>query len=278
VADAIRTRSRAVWLLAATPIVLLLTHYAAVLPHEFCHSIVAWFVGIKPVPGDISWGPGNALNILLLVDIDENVDYSDALEAGRRWQVALVAFAGPIIANGGLYLITRRLITLQYFASRPYIAYVLFWFVVMNAANLFCYIPIRVFASDGDVHHFLLATQISPWWVYAVGGYLVLWAMIDLYRIPLPWVLGTCGFTGRTERALVLILTTALTFGYFAVPGLLEDDIASVLIARTSLLAIPVIVLLAWQRMVGSGKNLHPVERAPEPHSTASPGKVVRSR
>ncbi|MBJ8344752.1 hypothetical protein [Antrihabitans sp. YC2-6] len=150
-ATVIRTPPRTAWLLAATPIVLLLTHYAAVLPHEFAHSVVAWLVGIKPVPGDIHWGPGSVLNVLLFVDINENVDYWDALKAGKDWQVALVAFAGPIFANGGLYLITRWLITVQYFASRPFHAYVLFWLYVMNAANLFCYIPLRVFPEDGDV-------------------------------------------------------------------------------------------------------------------------------
>ena len=33
---------RVVWLLAATPLVLLLTHFAAVLQHEFTHLVVAW--------------------------------------------------------------------------------------------------------------------------------------------------------------------------------------------------------------------------------------------
>ena len=249
-ATVIRTPPRTAWLLAATPIVLLLTHYAAVLPHEFAHSIVAWLVGIKPVPGDIHWGPGSVLNVLLFVDINENVDYWDALKAGKDWQVALVAFAGPIIANGGLYIITRWLITVQYFASRPFHAYVLFWLYVMNAANLFCYIPLRVFPEDGDVYHFLLGTGMSPWWVYVVGGYLVLWVLIDLYRVPLPWLITTCGFTSKAERAALLILTTAVVFGYFAVPGMMEDNNASIVLSRTSVLAIPIIVLLTWRRIV----------------------------
>ncbi len=69
--------------LVSTPIVLWLTHYAAVLPHEFAHSILAWVLGIKSVPGDIYWGPGSILNVALLVDIDENVGDRRALR-GRR--------------------------------------------------------------------------------------------------------------------------------------------------------------------------------------------------
>jgi hypothetical protein len=74
-------RTRTARLLAATPLVLLLTHYAAVLPHEFSHSVVAWVVGIKDQPGNVDWGGTSLLNVLGLVDIYENVDYRAALAA-----------------------------------------------------------------------------------------------------------------------------------------------------------------------------------------------------
>ncbi|HET7092545.1 MAG TPA: hypothetical protein VFI22_03680, partial [Thermomicrobiales bacterium] len=180
--DAAAARARTTWLLAATPIVLLLTHYAAVLPHEFAHSILAWLLGIKDQPGNIDWGGTSLLNIFLLVHIDENVDYTAALAAGKAWQVAVVAFAGPGLANGGLYLLSRRFITSPAIARRPAAAYVVFWFLVMNLANLYDYVPMRVFAADGDVAHFRWATGLSPWAIYAVGGYLVLWGLIDFYR------------------------------------------------------------------------------------------------
>src|SRR5262249_18703856 len=154
----------------------------------------------------IDWGGTSILNILLLIHIDENVDYTAALAAGKRWQVALIAFAGPGLANGGLYLLSRRLIESRYVASRPFLAYVLFWFLFMNLANLFDYVPIRVFASDGDVEHFRLGTGISPWVIYAVGGYLVLWGLVDFYRVVLPYTLRVCGFESRTARAVVLIV------------------------------------------------------------------------
>lgn len=113
------TRSWAGWLLAVTPIVLLLTHALAVLPHEFAHSIVAWLFGLKSNPLHIDWGGRSLLNILLLIHIDENVDYTAALHAGKDWQVALVAFAGPGLANGGLYLLSRRLIRSPRLARSP---------------------------------------------------------------------------------------------------------------------------------------------------------------
>ncbi|CAA9292544.1 MAG: hypothetical protein AVDCRST_MAG93-4012 [uncultured Chloroflexia bacterium] len=244
------TVTRATWLLAATPLVLLLTHAAAYLPHEFSHSVVAWLVGIKDRPGDIDWGGSGLLNIFLLMQVNENVDYMAALDAGKYWQVALTAFAGPGVANGGLYLLSRRFIAAPSLSVRPVAAYVLFWFLFMNLANLYDYVPIRAFAADGDVAHFRYGSGVSPWLIFAVAGYLVLWAITDFYRVVLPHGLGVVGFDSRAARAAVLILATALLFGYFAIPGLEEPDPVSLFMARTSLLIIPAVVAANWQRIV----------------------------
>lgn len=251
--DRARSMSRrAVWLLAATPLVLLLTHDAAVLPHEFSHSVAAWLLGLKDRPGHIDWGGSSLLNILLLIHIDENVAYTAALHAGKDWRVAVVAVAGPGLANGGLYLLARRLIAARRVARRPVVAYGLCWFLFMNLANLYDYVPLRVFAADGDVKHFRLATGISPWAIYAVGGYLVAWGLVDFYRVVLPRSLDACGLTARWARGAVLIVATGLMFGYFAIPGLEEADAVSLFMARSSLLAIPVVVALTWRLAVAS--------------------------
>lgn len=120
----------------------------------------------------------------------------------------------------------------------------------MNLANLYDYVPIRAFAADGDVAHFRWGSGASPWLVFAVAGYLVLWAVVDFYRNVLPYSLGVVGFASRAARAAVLVVATALLFGYFAVPGLLEPDPVSLFIARTSLLIIPAVVGINWPRVV----------------------------
>ncbi len=244
------TDRTAVWLLAATPLVLLVTHYVAVIPHEFAHSIMAWLLGIKPEPGNITWGGTSLGNVLLLWDIDENVDYTAALAAGRGAAVAVVAFAGPGLANGGLYLLSRWLITRPWFATRPVAGYVLFWFLFMNLVNLYCYVPLRTFADDGDVHHFLLGTGLSPWWVYGVGGALVLWATVDCYRRVLPRTVRMCRFDTPVLRATLLIVATLLMFGYYAMPAFEESDPVSLFMAGTSVLLIPVVLVASWRRVV----------------------------
>lgn len=244
-------RPRVGWLLATTPIMVLLAHYVAVIPHEFAHSIMAWLLGIKDQPGNIDWGGTSLLNLLLLIHIDENVDYTAALAAGKQWQVALVAFAGPGIANGGLFLLSRALITRPWFHTRPVAANFLFWFLFMNLANLYDYVPMRVFASDGDVHHFILGSGMNPWLIYVVGGYLVLWAIVDFYRTALPLGMALSDFLAPISRAVTFVLATVLLFGYFSIPSLLfEADMASQLIARTSVMAILPVLILLWRPIV----------------------------
>jgi hypothetical protein len=82
VADSSPPSRSAWWLLAATPAIVLLTHYVAVLPHEFGHSFMAWITGVKFDPWDIGWGDGSVGDIPLLRGIDENVDYERALSLG----------------------------------------------------------------------------------------------------------------------------------------------------------------------------------------------------
>jgi hypothetical protein len=120
----------------------------------------------------------------------------------------------------------------------------------MNLANLYDYVPIRAFAADGDVAHFRWGSGASPWLVYAVAGYLVLWAIVDFYRKVLPGALGVVGFAAPAARAAVLVVATAVLFGYFAIPGLLEPDPVSQFIARTSLLIVPAMVAANWRRVV----------------------------
>jgi len=235
-------------MLASTPLLLLITHYLAVLPHEFLHSILAWALGIKENPWLIDWGGSSLINILLLWHIDENVDYHGALDDGNAFTVAIVALSGPLLANGGMYLIFRKLSTTVWVKARPFAAWVVFWLIVVNLGNLWCYIPMRAFAADGDFRHFIWATGASPWLMYVVVGYLVLWGLVDFYRRVLPSSLDASRMQTAWARAIVLVVATGVIFAFFAIPGFLETDAVSTFIAGTSVLAIPPVLLATWRR------------------------------
>jgi hypothetical protein len=241
------------FLLAATPVLILLAHYIAVLPHEFSHSFMAWALGLKSDPFAIDWGGTGLLNILLLIHVDENVDYSMALHAGRNWQVALVAFAGPGLANGSLYLTARLMMAKRLFTS-PLLAYCLIWVLFMNLANLFDYVPIRTFSPWDDVAHFRLATGVSPWPIYIIGGYTVLAAIIDFYCRALPTSLDISGIVSVAPRAALLFLMTALLFGYFAIPAFRVPDEVSHVIGGTSVMSIPVVIWASFVLIVNRAR------------------------
>jgi hypothetical protein len=51
--------------------------YAAVLPYEYAHSFMAFALGLKSQPLAIHFVSSSLVNILLLSNIDEHVDYDN---------------------------------------------------------------------------------------------------------------------------------------------------------------------------------------------------------
>jgi len=166
---------------ATTWLLVILTHYAAVLPHEFGHSLMAWILGWKANPLAIHWGAPTVFNILTLIEIDEAVDYDNAFAAGARQAVTAIALAGPIFANATLFAVSRWLWARKCTTLGVVAAQALFWFIFMNLVNLYVYIPIRTFSPTGDVAHFVQATDISPWAIYVIGGSIVAVATVDFF-------------------------------------------------------------------------------------------------
>lgn len=151
----------------------------AVLPHEFGRSFMAWATGIKADPWNIEWGDGSVGDVLLLRSIDENVDYRTALTDGHPAAIAATVMAGPGM-NALMFLFVRFAAPLWHTSSRIVIAYLTFWFLFMNIANLYDYVPIRVAAANGDVWQWIQATHMSLWWICSIVGALVLWVVVDL--------------------------------------------------------------------------------------------------
>ena len=248
------TRSRSMWLLlAATPMVLLVTYYVSFMTHEYGHSFAAWMLGIKSSPWPITWGSNTIGNFLFLSEVDEHVDYDAAMASGKNLAVAVVALSG-IAVNALLYLVFRFAAPLWRTSTHALVAYSTFWLLAMEVGNFFCYVPIRVASPSGDMHNWTVGSHQSWWWLYVIIGYLTLWAMIDFYRTVMPESLDASDIRARVGRALVLVTATLLLFGYFAGPGLMKDDDLTQFISRTSLLLIPVVLLVSWRRVVRTGR------------------------
>lgn len=240
-------------LILITPIFILLSHYLAVFPHEYAHSFMAWILGYKNNPLLLTYGGTSWNNLLLLANIDENVDYLRIYNAGYGYYVALIAFAGPGIANGLLFIISLYLLNKASVKKNAYLFYFLFWFNLMNLGNFYDYVPIRTFAKYGDVYNFVMGLNISPWLVYIVIGYLVAYLIWCFFTKTLISAYRYLAIFSISLRAALMLICVFILFGFFGgIIGILISsksvdytDISHFL-TLTSFLMIPGVIVACW--------------------------------
>lgn len=236
-------------LILVTPIFILLSHYLAVFPHEYAHSFMAWILGYKNNPFALNYGGTSWQNILLLSHIDQNVNNEMIYSLGHPLHVALIAFAGPGIANGLLFILSFLLLKNEKVKQRPYLFYFLFWFNLMNLGNFYDYVPIRTFAAQGnmvDIVDIERGLNISPWWVYIIVGYLVAFLIWQFFTKTLISAYRNLKITETYLQAGLMIICVCILFGYFGLPGFFSHNDISYFISATSLLAIPAIITALW--------------------------------
>jgi hypothetical protein len=223
---------------------LWLAHTIALLAHEYAHSFVAFALGYKSNPLVIHWGVRSASDLILLLGIDEQVDYAAMFRHGDGWAVALVGFAGAGLGNGGLYLWSLDLLRRPWVRARPVVLLFVFWFNFMNVGNFYDYVPIRTFASHGDMAHIAQGLGVSPWLVLVVLGIPTAIAMWFLFTRTLPDLLAHLPTAFR--RAFVVQLSAIIMFGYFGIVGLEGYGTIAHWLSLISLLAIPVVATRCW--------------------------------
>lgn len=215
---------------------------------------MAYFLGFKSNPLDITCGGTSWQNILLLSNIDEHVNYHLIFSSGHPMDVSLVAFAGPGIANGSLFLISYFLLKNEKVIQRPMLFYFLFLFNLINLGNLFDYVPIRTFAKTDDVHNFVTGLNISPWWVFIIGGYVVAFSIYQFFSKTLDSAYANLQLTQAGSKASLMILCVCILFGFFGgFPYIYfygEQIVGSVtyLLSATSFLAIPGLIVALWPK------------------------------
>ena len=238
------SKSLLIWTL---PFVLL-AHYVAVFPHELTHSFFAWFLGYKSNSSQHPIRRDQPVKLLLLSGVDENVDYQTIFQQ-NPYHVALIAFAGPGIANGGMFLLSYWLLQKQQVQDRPHLYYFVLWFNLMNIANLFDYIPFRTFTPvnwDTDMSNLERGLNISPWVVYVVGGYLVMFVIWQFFSKTLVESYVYLGLKALWIRSFLLISAVLVLFGYFSSAGLHGYGEISAFLSTTSRWICPAIIVCCW--------------------------------
>jgi hypothetical protein len=228
----------------ATLCSILVAHYAAVLPHEYAHSFMAFTLGFKSQPLAIHFGSSSLLNILLLGNIDEHVDYANIFAHDSAPAAAVIGLAGPL-ANGALYLASLALMRLPTVrGSAPHLMLV-YWFSFMNAANLYDYIPIRTFTSHADIGHITQGLGMPQWLALVVFGTPTAAALWYLFTRSLPLAL-TCIAHSPRRQAVIVTLSVVIMFGVFGLAGWTGYGEISHVMAAGSLCLVPIMLILCW--------------------------------
>lgn len=202
-------------LIAITPLFIWLSHYLAVFPHEFAHSTMAWALGEMESPFGIDYGGKSLLNLLLLWNIDENVQYQHLFAIGHGAQAALSAFAGSGIGSTALFIITWWLLKNQKVKDRPYLYYFLFWLQLMNLGNFYDYVPIRTFSIHGDMGNITHGLNISPWWIFVIFGYPVAYLMWQFFTNTMIRMFLNLNIDKIYLQAGLMIVCVILLFAWF---------------------------------------------------------------
>lgn len=222
------------------------THAIAFFAHEYAHSGAAWLLGYKANPLAIDYGGFNLPNLLFFSQVDENVAYDPIFGQGHGPAAALIAFAGMGIANSLLYLLSRLLLRRESVRDKSLLFHFVFWFCFMNVGNFYDYVPIRTFASHGDMAHIAQGLNISPWAVLIVLGYPTEWAMWHFFARLLPDALPLLAPDSRFRQAVVVIACAAVMFGYFGGSGYFGYGEVSRILSGISILAAPGVAVACW--------------------------------
>jgi hypothetical protein len=225
---------------------ILLAHYAAVLPHEYAHSFMAFELGFKSDPFIIHFGGRRLVNLLFLTEIDEHVDYAAMFARGAGPAAALVGFAGPGLGNGTMYLLSLRFMQLQGVREHALALMWFFWFNLMNVGNFYDYVPIRTFVSHGDIGHITQGLGVSAWVVLIVLGVPTATAMYWLFARTIPLALARLAPKSPFRRRLIVTLSVVAIFGYFGLAGWSGYGEISHALSAVSLALIPVALILCW--------------------------------
>ena len=121
----------------------------------------------------------------------------------------------------------------------------------MNLGNFYDYVPMRVFASYGDVHNFIIGLGISPWWVYILGTYGVVFLIWKFFTRTLISAYAYLALESQAFKASLLILCTLILFGFFS--GFLGIILfgksygpVTDFLATSSVIFMPGVILFFW--------------------------------
>ena len=174
--------------------------------HEFTHSITAWSLGVMPEPFSIVWG-----NFFTMTGWDEGVEYSRLWAAGFGVDGAITGVM-PLVVHTILITIGLFFLLSGVFPKRKWSFHLVFWFIVANIMELFAYISLRAFSSNGDTGNFNHGLGLNPWLLFVFGNILVMILLYFVLMRALPGMYVVVAEGSRIMQYLFLFLTAFAIF------------------------------------------------------------------
>ncbi len=199
---------------------IFLAHATAYLAHEYSHATTAWLLGWMRSPVGIDYGRATLANVLFQQDVGDGVDYAPIFASGHGLQASLIAFDGPGIGNGLLYVLCLLALGRAAVRARPVLAMFLFWLALMNAGNVWSYAPMRTVTTHADMALVARGLGIStslllP--IVTVPSLLILWSFF--FRL-LPLARRTFLARGPAADVFVTLMSCYFCFVFFGDGGL----------------------------------------------------------
>lgn len=230
------------WLL--TVVMILLAHHVMTFLHEWTHSFIAYLTGYKNAPFDIQY----PTNWITLWGIDEAVPYDQIVGESRYGLAAIIAIA-PMISGGIFFIIGLCLLSFPYIQRKSWCFSFIYWWTLMEIAEIYSYIPVRTFAPRDDIFIFLQTTKFSPWVVLIPGTLFAGWGLQRMIRVEGANVCEFFYLEGKVHRFMFLLITLLVCFWYyggfafiFVYPGVVYN-----IFSWISLILIP-FCLVAWRK------------------------------
>jgi hypothetical protein len=116
----------------------------------------------------------------------------------------------------------------------------------MNLANFYDYVPMRIFTWHGDIAHILQGLNISPWWIYSIFGYLVIFLIWQFFTRTLILAYVYLNLNTTMLRASLMLICVLVFFGYFSMAGFFDYGDISNFLTGTAYLMIPGFIICVW--------------------------------
>ena len=200
-------------------------------------------------PVGIDYGRATLANVLFQQDVGDGVDYPPIFAGGHGLQASLIAFDGPGIGNGLLYLLCFLALRRTAVRARPVLAMFLFWLALMGAGNVWSYAPMRTLTTHADMALVARGLGISTFLllpIVTVPSLLILWSFF--FRL-LPLARRTFLPRGQAADIFVTLMSCYVYFVFFGDEGLdfSYGDVCALLSIASMFVVFPLATMFLLQ-------------------------------